>query len=94
MADQANLFGTWYSKFYERWDAGGTRQSCWPAFKAVLGIAWANADEGFRAYMEDVDYTTLTLAQMDGIMHRCYALLAPLLLAYPQPPEDKEPIVL
>lgn len=48
MADRANIFGTMYVSFYDRWNAGGTRDQCWPIFEGILGIAHSKADQKFK----------------------------------------------
>jgi len=56
MADRANLFGTMYVGFYDRWNQGGTRETCWPLFEAILGIAQSKADKQFTEAYADRAY--------------------------------------
>jgi hypothetical protein len=79
-ADRANLFGTLYMSFYDRWNSGGNRDQCWPTFEGILGIAWSKADQKFKDAYEKVAYKDgkpreLTIQDMSSIVREAWALM-------------------
>lgn len=81
MADRANIFGTLYVTFYDKWNSGGGRDACWPTFEAILGIAFSKADEQFHQAYERISRSdgnpknNLSLIEMSAVVRECCALM-------------------
>lgn len=50
MADRANIFGTLFVGFYEKWNGGGDMDACKPTFRGIVNIAKSKADSKFNRH--------------------------------------------
>lgn len=81
MADRANIFGTLFVSFYDKWNQGGGVDACWPTFAGLLAMARARADDHFNQEYAAIvkpskeQKRPLTLVEMNEVVGECWALM-------------------
>lgn len=109
MADRANIFGTLFVSFYDKWNSGGDVAACTPTFRGILAIAKSKADPDFEENYHilsteshpcggyescDSKRKTLTIIDMDAIVGECWNLMDRIgTWDYPAAEMDDAPII-